>query len=74
MTITLTGLTPRQYQIADLLWNCDSQEAVQTVIKCMPTEFRKDAVVVHQLMIAAVMDQYEEVTEDVKDYISRICS
>jgi len=74
MTITLEGLTHQQYQIADLLWNCESQEQVQSLIQSMPTQYKQDAVSIHQLMIAAVMDQHTEITEDVKDTISRICS
>lgn len=74
MTITLEGLTQQQYQIADLLWNCDSQEQVQALIQSMPAQYKQDAVSIHQLMIAAVMDQHTEITEDVKDAISRICS
>lgn len=74
MTITLEGLTRQQYQIADLLWNCETQEQVQTLIQSMPTQYKQDAAVVHQLMIAAVMDQHTEITADVKDTISRICS
>ena len=74
MTITLEGLTRQQYQIADLLWNCDSDEQVQTLIQSMPAQYKRDAVSIHQLMIAAVMDQHTEVSEDVKDIIDRICS
>ena len=69
MTITLEGLTQQQYQIADLLWNCDSQEQVQTLIQSMPPEYKRDAVTIHQLMIAAVMDQHTEITEDVQALI-----
>ena len=74
MTITLEGLTRQQYQIADLLWNCETQEQVQTLIQSMPTQYKQDAAVVHQLMIAAVMDQHTEITEDVKDIIRGIAS
>lgn len=74
MTITLEGLTKQQYQIADLLWQCDTQQQVQHLIEHMPPEYKKDAVVIHELMIAAVMDQHTEVSEDVKDIIDRICS
>lgn len=74
MSITIQGLTQRQYQIADMIWNCDSQEAVDQLIRCMPPEFRKEAVSVHQLMLAAVFDQHQEITEDVKTIIDRICS
>jgi len=72
MTIELQGLTRQQYQIADLLWSCDSQEDVQRMIAAMPSGYREDAVVIHQLMIAAVMDQHVEITEDVKDLISNL--
>jgi hypothetical protein len=69
MTITLEGLTRQQYQIADLLWSCESQQAVERMISAMPTGYKEDAVVIHQLMIAAVMDQHTEITADVKDLI-----
>ncbi len=69
MTIELQGLTRQQYQIADLLWNCESQEAVAQLMRALPEGYKQDAVVIHQLMIAAVMDQYTEVTEDVKAVI-----
>ncbi len=72
MTIELRGLTRQQSQIADLLWNCDSQEDVQRMIAAMPTGYREDAVVIHQLMIAAVMDQHMEITADVTDLISSL--
>jgi hypothetical protein len=71
MSITLEGLSKQQYQIADLLWNCDSQDSVQQLMAAMPPEYRKDAVIVHQLMIAAVMDGYMEVDPCVKDLIDR---
>ena len=69
MTIELHGLTKQQYQIADLLWSCESQQDVERMISAMPTGYREDAVTIHQLMIAAVMDQHTEITADVKDLI-----
>ena len=72
MTIQLHGLTKQQYQIADMIWSCESQADVDRLIRNMPPAYKQDAVVIHQLMIAAVMDQYEEVTDDVKDLISAI--
>ncbi len=72
--ITITGLTPQQSKLADMIWQCESQQDVDRLMTALPGEFQRDAVVVHQLMIAAVMDQYTEITEDVKDLISRISS
>ena len=74
MTITLKGLTKQQYQIADMIWSCDSQEAVEQLLRAMPEQYKKDAETVHTLMIAAVMDQHEDITEDVKDLINSIRS
>ncbi len=70
--ITLEGLTKQQYQIADMIWSCESQEDVDRLIRNLPPAYKQDAVVIHQLMIAAVMDQYEGITEDVKDIIDRV--
>lgn len=72
MTIQLHGLTKQQYQIADMIWSCESQTDVDRLIQNLPQAYKQDAVVIHQLMIAAVMDTYEEVTDDVKDIISRV--
>ncbi len=72
MTITLTGLTQQQYQIADMIWACESQEDVDRLKRCLPTAYKQDAETVHTLMIAAVMDQHEEITEDVQDLLDRI--
>ena len=72
MSITIAGLTRQQRQIADLLWSCDSQESVEQLLTSMPPAYRRDAVSVHQLMIAAAMDEYEGITDDVKSIIDHI--
>ena len=69
MTIELHGLTKQQSQIADLLWRCESQAAVEQLKQNLPAAYRRDAETIHQLMIAAVMDQYETVTDDVRELI-----
>ena len=74
MTIQLHGLTKQQYQIADMIWNCDTQEDVQRLMRAMPQAYKQDAVVIHQLLIAAVMDQHMDITEDVKALIDHIRS
>jgi hypothetical protein len=72
MTIQLEGLTQQQYQIADLLWNCDSQESVDQLKQSLPKSYQRDAETIHQMMIAAVMDQHEDITEDVRDMIQSL--
>ena len=71
MTITLEGLTRQQYQIADMIWSCESQEDVARLMRALPEGYKQDAVVIHQLMIAAVMDQHMEITADVQAAIDR---
>ena len=71
MTIQLHGLTQQQYQIADMIWSCDSQESVARLMRAMPAAYKQDAETIYELMIAAVMDQHMEITEDVKDIIDR---
>ena len=73
MTIELHGLTRQQSQIADMIWSCDSQEDVDRLIRNLPQAYKQDAVVIHQLMIAAVMDQQDYIDDTVKDIIDR-CS
>lgn len=74
MTITLEGLTRQQHQIADMIWSCDTQAAVEQLMQALPPAYQQDAITIHQLMIAAVMDQHTEITEDVKDIIRSIAS
>jgi Spy/CpxP family protein refolding chaperone len=71
--IQLEGLTERQRQLADLIWACDTQEALDLLLRAMPPEYRRDAETVHELMLAAVFDQQMEIREDVKDFIDH-CS
>jgi len=70
MTIQLTGLTKQQHQIADMIWSCESEQAVERLINNLPSQYKQDAVVIHQLMIAAVMDQYMEIDPRVTDLIN----
>jgi hypothetical protein len=71
MEITIQGLSELQRELADQIWACDSQEAVQQFIAQLPKRLRPHAELVHELMIAAVMDQQMEVDDRVQDLISR---
>ncbi len=70
MTIELTGLTKQQHQIADMIWSCESEQDVLQLIQNLPESYKQDAVTIHQLMIAAVMDQYMEIDPRVTDLIN----
>jgi len=58
--ITLEGLTQQQVQIAEMLWKCNSLEDVDRLVRNMPQSYRKDAVILRELMIAASLDSYQE--------------
>jgi hypothetical protein len=58
--ITLEGLTEQQVQIAEMLWKCHSLDEVDRLVRNMPEAYRKDAVILKELMIAASLDSVEE--------------
>jgi hypothetical protein len=70
--ITLDGLTQQDVQICNLLWNCDSTEAVDAMVAAMPSAYKTRAQVLRELMIAAALDQVTEVNDHVKDYLNTI--
>ena len=40
--ITINGLTQRQKQLVDLMWNCRDLDAVNTLIAALPTDKDKN--------------------------------
>jgi hypothetical protein len=59
--ITLEGLTAQQVQICNLIWNCDSLDDVDRLVRNMPPVFRQDAETVKELMLAASLDLVNDV-------------
>lgn len=72
--IRLEGLTKQDIQICNLLWNCDTVEAVDAMVAAMPPAYKNRAVVMRELMTAAQLDQVEDIDEAVTDYLQRIAS
>jgi hypothetical protein len=70
--IKLEGLSKQDVQICKLLWNCDSWEAVEAMVNAMPPAYKQRAVVMRELMIAAELDNLEDVHEDLTQYLQRI--
>ena len=58
--ITLEGLSQQQVQIAEMLWKCNSLEDVDRLVRNMPPTYRRDAVLVKELLIAAGLDEVQE--------------
>ena len=72
--IRLEGLTDKDVQICKLLWNCDTIEAVDAMVKAMPPAYKKRAVVMRELMTAAQLDTVEDVHEDITALLHSIAS
>ena len=72
--INIQGLTKKDVQICKLLWNCDTMEAVDAMVSAMPPAYKKRAVVMRELMIAAELDNLEDVHADVTALLHTISS
>ena len=72
--IKLEGLSKQDVQICNLLWNCDTLEAVDAMVKAMPPAYKNRAVVMRELMTAAQLDQVEHVYADTQALLQRIAS
>ncbi len=74
MTIQLEGLTQKDIEICNLLWNCDSIEAVDAMVRAMPAAYKSRAVVLRELMTAAALDNVDTVNEELAQYLQHIAS
>ena len=72
--INIQGLTAKDVQICKLLWNCDTLEAVDAMVKAMPPAYKNRAVVMRELMTAAQLDQVEDVYADTTALLQRIAA
>ena len=70
--IKLEGLSKQDVQICKLLWNCDTIEAVDAMVNAMPPAYKKRAVSMRELMIAAQLDQVEDINEHIPALLQRI--
>ena len=63
---TLEGLTPRQMVLADIIWACDTQVAVQKFIRTLPTYALRDEAnsLVELMKMAAVEQCYDGITDN----------
>ncbi len=72
--IKLEGLSKQDVQICNLLWNCDTLEAVDAMVKAMPPAYKNRAVVMRELMTAAQLDTVEDVHEDITALLHTIAN
>ena len=72
--ITIEGLSAQDIQICNLLWNCDSIEAVDRMIAAMPAAYKQRAQSLRELMTAAALDMVKDIDEDTHTLLQRISS
>lgn len=72
--ITIEGLTQKDIEICNLLWNCDSVEAVDRMVAAMPAAYKQRAQSLRELMTAAALDNVKDVDENVKALLASISS
>jgi putative N-acetylmannosamine-6-phosphate epimerase len=72
--ITIEGLSKQDVQICNLLWNCDSIQAVDAMIAAMPAAYKQRAQSLRELMTAAALDNVKDIHEDTATLLQRISS
>ena len=70
--IDIQGLTKKDVQICKLLWNCDTMEAVDAMVAAMPPAYKRRAVVMRELMIAAELDNVKDIDERIPHLLHSI--
>ena len=70
--IDIQGLSKKDVQICKLLWNCDTMEAVDAMVAAMPPAYKKRAVIMRELMIAAELDNVKDIDERIPHLLHSI--
>ena len=70
--IQIQGLSPLQQDLADRLWQLDTDLEVAAFIMSLPRNLKREAHVVMNMIIATELDNQMEVSPDVQAYISSL--
>ena len=68
--IEIQGFSALQRELADRIWSLDTQGQVEEFVGTLPKSLRREAWVVMQMIIAAELDTYMEVSDEVHSYLS----
>jgi thioredoxin-like negative regulator of GroEL len=63
MEIELHGLSPNQMALADIMWDLQESEAVESFIATLPPAQKRDCRTIIELMQLAFADELEDTTE-----------
>ena len=67
--IEIRGFTAVQRELADQLWDMDTNDEVQRFVNQLPRSLKREARVVINMLIAHELDSYMEVSDEVMDYL-----
>ena len=70
--IQIKGLSERQRALADIIWTFNGLPEVNNFILSLKGPHRADAITVVEMMVAAVMDECNEVEETTRKELDRI--
>jgi len=63
MDIELHGLSPKQMALADIMWDLQEREAVESFIAALPPVQQRDCRTIIALMQLAFADEIQDTTE-----------
>ena len=64
----ITGLTPRQKVICDMLWASDDPDPL---VALMPHEFRKEAELMKEMILLDYIDTASDIDPNLDDFFAR---
>jgi hypothetical protein len=68
MSEPVQGFSPLQKDLADRIWNMDTQEEINQFVMTLPRSLKREAWVVINMIIWAELDAYMEVSDEVHSY------
>ena len=68
--IEIQGFSALQRDLADRIWSMDTQDQIAEFVGTLPKNLKREAWVVMQMIIAAELDTYMEVSDEVHSYLS----
>jgi hypothetical protein len=73
ITVQLDNLTPRQYEFADIIWQCSTPEQVEKFCLSLPTEeLRREALSLRRMLIQALAEQWYKDDEQIQEQTQSI--
>jgi hypothetical protein len=67
--IEIRGFTQLQRDLADRLWQMDSEREAREFVDGLPKSLKREAWVVIMMIMAHELDSYMEVSDEVSSYI-----